>query len=250
MLEETVDLISKRKNAEQIVRSITEITEAYSKSTEFHESIRSIGNNSRYAYYGWGLIRYFLYEYEQELRKKSKTTRELLIWAKDQNKDSYEKDHKTIEHIFPQRAHDNYWKDRFKNYNVKQRNALRNSLGNLLPVSHGKNSSLSNKGFDIKKGSEINQVGYRYGCLSEIQVSMSEEWNAIEILRRGIYLLEFLERRWKLVIGDTKQKISTLGLGFVLEVEDISEEQVKTSTKAIPAKLIRAAGENKGRTPF
>src|SRR3990167_4940446 len=249
-LEETVDLISKRKTAEQVTKTLTDISDKYSNSAELIESIMSIGNKTKYAYYGWGVIRFFMYEYEQDLKKKSKTTRELLIWSQNPNLEDYDSDHKTIEHIYPQRAHDKYWQDKFKSYNLRQRNALRNSLGNLLPVSHGKNSSLSNKGFDTKKGSATNQVGYRYGCLSEIQVSMCDEWTAIEILRRGIYLLEFLERRWKLTIGDTKQKISALGLDFVLKIEKISIDQISNRTEVIPAKLIQTAGENEDRTPF
>lgn len=180
-----------------------------------------------------------MFEYEQELKRLSKTSRELLDWSYEQKPEYYSLDHKTIEHIFPQKAADPYWKEKFSKYTLKEKNSLRNSLGNLLPVSHAKNASLSNNSFDAKKGSETNPVGYRYGCLSEIQVAHSEEWNAIEILRRGIYLLDFMESRWGLKIGTPQQKAEILGLEFVLEREGLTIQEI-IKTKPTPPKPPRS----------
>ncbi|MGW7776128.1 DUF262 domain-containing protein [Pseudomonas machongensis] len=233
-LTKSIDLISEKHSADSITKSLNEICDRFIKSGEFADAIKNVGKQSRPGYYGWGQIRYFMYEYELELKRLSKTSRQLLSWAKDPSFEEYEVDYKTIEHIYPQKANDHYWKEQFANYSIKEKNTLRNSLGNLLPVSHAKNASLSNKPFPIKKGSEQSQVGYFYGCLSEIQVAMSKDWNPIAILRRGVYLLEFMERRWALRIGDTAKKVSILGLGFVLEKEGISPSTLMAEPLAIP----------------
>jgi Protein of unknown function (DUF1524) len=93
---------------------------------------------------------------------------------------------------------------------------LRNSLGNLLPLSKPKNSSLSNRPFPKKvdgKGDPV--VGYRYGCYAENEVASYAEWTPKMILRRGLTLLSFMEKRWILDFGDEKQKKLMFGLDFV-----------------------------------
>ncbi|MFK3774103.1 DUF262 domain-containing protein [Pseudomonas sp. NPDC089406] len=217
-----------------IKKRFDETVSSFCQSPEFNDSIKNVGKEGGNGYYGWRQIRYFMFEYELELKRLSKTTRQLLAWSPGEKAESYSIDHKTIEHIYPQTASDKYWKDTFSDYSIKERNVLRNSLGNLLPVSHGKNSSLSNKSFELKKGSETNQVGYRYGCLSEIQVSMSPEWSAREILRRGIILLEFMEKRWNLQLGDPLKKSELLGLTFVLAKENITIDDLLENTPKIP----------------
>lgn len=232
--EAAADLFSARLSMEDFAKKLTDHGDEFSKSKEIKEAILSIGKPAGAGYYGWKQLRYFMYEYEQELREQSKTSRQLLKWSEDEGRENFDKDHKTIEHIYPQKAEGDSWKRDFAKYTVKQRNLLKNSLGNLLPVSHGKNASLSNKGFELKKGDETNQVGYRYGCLSEIQVSVNEKWTAKEILRRGLYLLEFLEKRWRITLGSSKDKIGILGLEFVLEVEKTSLQAILSVAPPVP----------------
>lgn len=234
MTEAAGELFSAKLSIEQITKRLIDLGDEFAKSKELKDAILSIGKPAGGGYYGWRQLRYFMYEYEQELREQSKTSRQLLKWSADEGRESFDKDHKTIEHIYPQKADDLSWKNNFSHFTVKQRNILKNSLGNLLPVSHGKNASLSNKGFDLKKGDEVNQVGYRYGCLSEIQVSVNENWTAKEILRRGMYLLDFLERRWNIGLGNHKAKIAMLGLEFVLEVEKLSLPAVLSIAPPVP----------------
>ena len=162
-------------------------------------------------YYGWKSIKYFLYEYELDLQMRSSPTREKINW-KDFSREDYRSDYETVEHIYPQRARDKYWLDRFGSFTVVQKRMLRNSLGNLLALSRPRNSSLSNKAFPIKRD---DTNGFRTGSYSEIEVSRIDEWNAEQILRRGIKLLEFFEKRWKITIGDDNQKLRVLGLSFM-----------------------------------
>jgi hypothetical protein len=211
MEQDALQLLAGDRTPEEISRKLEGLADKFVASTEFHDSIRGIGKGG---YYSWSALGYFMYEYEQHLRTLSKTSRQLLNWE-TYKAENYDEDHKTIEHIYPQRALDNYWKTQFEPYSIQERNILRNSLGNLLPVSHPKNASLSNKSFALKKGSHDNQVGYKYGCLSEIQVSHEQDWGATEILRRGIYLLRFMEQRWRFSLGDDAHKADLLGLTFV-----------------------------------
>lgn len=171
-----------------------------------------------YGYYGWKNVKYFMFEYEQELLGQSRTKREKLIWDEFE-KENFEEDYRTVEHIYPQKVVDDCWKKPFSQYTVKERNVLKHSIGNLVPLSKPKNSSLQNKCFAAKKGDEINKVGYAYGCYSEIEVSQALNWNPMEILLRGLKLLEFMERRWGFVLGTKQDKIKALGLQFVAKKE-------------------------------
>ena len=169
-----------------------------------------------HGYYGWRSINYFLYEYEIHLQNQSKSNREKISWPAF-SKEDFSGDYETVEHIYPQRARDPYWKDRFSIYTTAQKRAIRNSLGNLLALSRPCNSSLGNKSFPEKLGDESKQTGYRYGSYSENEVALSDDWNIDQIVNRGVRLLNFLEKRWNLKIGDRSQKIRALGLAFTLK---------------------------------
>lgn len=210
-----VKYVSGRMPIEDLITQLTNLTAELLKETPLSEKI-SDWVKGNYGYYGWRSIRYFLFEYEQELMRSSKSSREKIDWATFSEED-YENEYETIEHIYPQRAKDKYWTDRFSSFNTTQKRLLRNSLGNLLALARPKNSSLGNKPFPEKLGSENNKVGYRYGSYSENEVALKSEWNADEILKRGLELLDFMEKRWKFSIGDTNQKTRALGLAFMLK---------------------------------
>lgn len=167
-----------------------------------------------HGYYGWRSIKYFLYEYELHLQQKVRASREKISWG-EFSRENYQDDYETIEHIYPQKARDTYWTEKFSMYNSAQKRLLRNSLGNLLPLTQPRNSSLGNKSFPEKIGDEKSLTGYRYGSYSENEVANYPDWGPEQIMERGIHLLEFLESRWKLSIGDKQQKIRALGLAFM-----------------------------------
>lgn len=176
-------------------------------------------------FYEWRGIKYFLYEYDLFLRESTKTHREKIKW------DEFiedERDHHTVEHIYPQRPRKPCWTEKFSHYNKNEKSTLRHSLGNLVPLSRPKNSSFQNKCFNDKKGDESNKVGFRYGSYSENEIAMKESWTAQDILERGVRLLEFMEKRWDLSIGDRNKKIRMLGLEFVEKKEKVSEGRSRT----------------------
>ncbi len=164
------------------------------------------------AYYGWKNLKYFLFEYECELLEASRTHREKVRWDEFARED-YAYDYETIEHVYPQKSRDDYWKERFESFTTSQRRALKNSLGNMVALSRPRNSSLSNKAFPIKRDDP--NLGYRVGSYSEIEVASFADWNADTILQRGQKMLEFLQRRWGFPIGDRETQKKALGLQYL-----------------------------------
>lgn len=167
--------------------------------------------NNGGGYYWWHGLTYFLYEYEQELVRHNGNPK--IDWALFIRS---EKDKVSIEHIYPQTADDPYWKKAFRKYSDEQKKLLTGSLGNLLPLSSSKNSSLQNDSFPRKKspvGKSHN--GYKDGSHSEIEVASFDEWNADSILQRGLKLLDFMERRWNIRFSGEKDKREMLFLDFL-----------------------------------
>ncbi len=189
----------------------SKITEFFS-SNEFSDILYDRLKDGSSGYYRWSFVKYFLFEYELFLQSKSKTNRTKIDWLTF-SKENFERDYTTVEHIYPQNARNKYWTERFSKFKPNQKRMLRNSLGNLLALSRPKNSSLSNNPFTEKRDTET--TGYRFGSYSENEVALKEEWTANEILERGLKMLDFLEDRWDLNIGDTNKKVKALGLTFL-----------------------------------
>ena len=165
---------------------------------------------NRHGFYGANFLRYFLCEYEVSLMKMSKNCAEKL------NRDIlYSEGRDSIEHIYPQNARSQYWKEIFANYTQKQRDTMRCSLGNFVAISAPKNGKLGNKSFPEKKGNKQNSVGYMYGTYAEIELCKYENWGKKEILERGIHLTNFIQKRWGIKIGKSKEDIiEFLGINF------------------------------------
>jgi len=165
-------------------------------------------------FYSWRSIKYFLFEYEQELKRKARAKRDKVTWDQFVG-ENYEDDYATVEHVYPQRPTGDSWKKQFGHFNQKEKNALRNSLGNLVALSRPKNSALGNRSFlDKKKGSE-ETTGYVGGSYSEIEVSQYDDWTPEAILERGLKMLAFMEKRWQFKLKDRAAKIKALGLSFL-----------------------------------
>lgn len=138
-------------------------------------------------WYSWKGIKYLLYEYELYLQESSKGETKLQ-WEEINND--------TIEHIYPQTPKDKCWIDSFSSLNKKEKGRKLHTLGNLVLLSHSKNSSLGNKCFDVKK--EV----FSNGSYSEIEVSKNSEWIPSSIDVRSDMLLQFLSDRWDLTLSD------------------------------------------------
>ena len=160
-------------------------------------------------FYSWSGLKYFLYEYELYLMSKAKGN--LKVQWEDVNQES-------IEHIYPQESSNDCWNNYFNNLSSKKDGLLLNSLGNFVLLSQSKNSELKNGCFEFKKRHENkkgNQVGYFNGSYSEIDITQFNEWTPNLILKRAINMLEFMEERWHVEIGDDNYKSELLLLDFI-----------------------------------
>jgi hypothetical protein len=209
----TIDMSTNQVNSDKVIKAVADEALRLLKIPyfvpEIHRMFRTDG------FYSWDGLRYFLYEYNLSLQEKSRTARPKIFWAEFSEENS---DYITVEHIYPRQARTQYWLTNFKGFSQKQRETMRNSLGNLLPLSRAKNSSLSNKPFPNKVDENNTEaVGYRYGCYAENEITKYSDWTPKDILDRGLKLLSFMEKRWGLDFGDEKTKITMLGVEFLLK---------------------------------
>ena len=220
-IELATDLSENLITADKVLTTITENNNKLYNDSENKKAIIKTFKN--YGFYKWDGIYYFLYEYDLSLYERSKTKRIKIDWTSFSSLD-----YKTVEHIYPQTARKSCWTKNYSKYSTKQRNVLRHSLGNLVPLSQPKNSSFQNKCFIDKISNDDNTVGFRFGSYSENEITKYKEWTPIQILERGILLLNFMEKRWNLQIGGVKEKIEFLNLNFILEKENIKIEEITT----------------------
>ena len=192
--------------------SFTFTDEGHFASDDFYLLLQKKFEDGR-GYYDWTGLRYFLYEYELELRSGARQTKvnweDLLKTPKDRI---------SIEHIFPQ-SETVEWKQAFKSIREEEWDAYRNSLGNLLLLSSAINSSLQNDAFAEKKKPKYNRDGsklrngYADGSHSEIEVSHCEDWGPDEIRKRGTRLIGFMEMRWDICFADDRAREKMLFIG-------------------------------------
>ena len=171
--------------------------------------LKLIDHYARGGFYNKTATPYILWEYEKDLQKQSKNGE-----SKIQKFKTIQEIYNSIEHIYPKEVTNNYWKERFKF--GRKNTKVRNSIGNLLMVSQPKNSKLANKPFPEKCRNSNNNVGYAFGCYSEMEVAQNSDWTIVEIRERGIKIINFMKRRWDIKI-DKKSYITFLGLESILE---------------------------------
>lgn len=176
----------------------------------------------RDGFYSWKGIRYFLYEYEHYLKEKGKNPTTKLMW--NEFTESLE-GYVTLEHIYPQKDTDPYWVSKFGHLDEQQRKWLTHSLGNLLPLSRSKNSSLQNDSFDLKKNND-DGIGYYNGSVSENEVNTKQDWTPKEIKERGLTLLKFMEERWEIALGDQDFKEKLLHVDSIPFPVVMAEKEV------------------------
>jgi uncharacterized protein with ParB-like and HNH nuclease domain len=154
---------------------------------DINKFVDLINDKTSEGFYSWKGLKYFLYEYELYMQDELHGQRKLQ-WE-EINKDS-------IEHVYPQTANKDCWKEAFQDISNKEKQKLLHSLGNLLLLSSKKNSTIQNSCFEQKKEYFSN------GSYSEIEVSKNINWTPKSIKERSIKLLEFLSYRWEIIIEE------------------------------------------------
>ena len=186
-------------NKREIIDKIDQLIEKHFKIQKFEELAVELFEKSYSGFYSWNYINYFLFEYDLHLKETSRGNKGRAIeWEENTDK---MKDYVSVEHIYPQDDNRECWKKVFGKYNEESRNALKNTLGNLLLLSTQRNSSFQNKCFQDKKD-DGKGGGYYVGSFSEAEINKLSEWNANNIKERGIRMLEFMEKRWHLSIDN------------------------------------------------
>lgn len=202
------DLLTGGVSIDDVIVTINRWIERYYDPEKFLAHIKEKYELDRDGFYHWEGVRYFLYEHEQWLREKGKQATNKISWELLNNS---KKDHVTLEHIFPQTPDDEYWEKRYGYLNEQGKRYLTHSLGNLLPLSRSKNAALQNDSF-TKKVNNGDGVGYYNGSVSENEVAQCPDWTPIEIRKRGLALLTFMENRWSIELGDLAFKCRLLHL--------------------------------------
>jgi len=164
-------------------------------------------------FYGWNGLRYFLFEYEEELmqrRNQPKISWKYFVKSA--------KDKVSIEHVYPQTATADCWHIGYEDLSDERKKYYNGSLGNLLPLSSSINSSLQNDCFKVKKNvkkddkGKVIRSGYSNGSYSEQEVAAEPQWGPEEIEKRGLKLLAFMELRWQINLGSDEDKKDLLHL--------------------------------------
>ena len=144
-------------------------------------------------YYNWTGIRYFLYEYETSLAETENKSVHMDWELLDRPS---AKEH-TIEHILPQTAEDDYWRERWTD---DERNRYTHDLGNLCLTTD--NSSYSNKPFNQKRG----KAGASYRCYArgdlvmERDLARYDDWSINSLLERRERMVTWAKSRWGLPV--------------------------------------------------
>jgi hypothetical protein len=155
----------------------------YCSDSEFRDSFKLNDENDWYAWYG---IKYFLYEYEEELAGGSQINRK---WGEVEALDR----ERTIEHILPQTPNDPYWTERFNSQALRK---WMHDVANLCLTYD--NSSYGNKPFPQKKGHPgLLQRCYANSPLfSERELAHLDDWNEESLKVRRQKIVDWAAKRW------------------------------------------------------
>lgn len=139
-------------------------------------------------FYRWSGIKYFLFKYEEELKKQKKCRKDYILWK--------DYDEFSVEHIYPQTPENNWndlnkeIKDKVKKIsgNEKQKRVA-NSLGNLTLLKFSENASASNGNWESKCKIYTSNENKSYDLTDIVS---KENWNINTIKTRGETMLQFL----------------------------------------------------------
>lgn len=139
-------------------------------------------------WYGWGGLRYLLYEYEEHLATQQKLPVK-MPWEEIDRRDKKD----TVEHVLPQHpAETGYWVDHFT---PEQRRKYTHDIGNLCLTYY--NPTLGNKPFPEKRGrlGQPNTYAESY-LFSERELAACDEWTEAELLARRERIQDWALWRW------------------------------------------------------
>lgn len=154
-------------------------------------------------FYNWQFGKLLAYLWEDFLRgergKPEKRPWDRFAWDE------------SIEHIFPQNPHPK-WATAISldGRNSKaMKDAVTNSIGNLLLLSRSRNSSLSNDPYRSFPGITGKKDRYEIGSYSEMQVArVCKDWTVVQIAARGIAMMRCAQRTWNFEVVSDQDKLT------------------------------------------
>lgn len=175
------NLFKGRRSPKQILNNIKNLLISYSSNSKFIETLKSPEMN----WYHFTGLKYFLYEYEEQL-SKGRGVR--MAWDFLMNSDKKN----SIEHILPQTPNKPYWKEHWTEDKIK---TYLHDIGNLTLTFD--NSVYSNKPFPEKKGSPgISSCYANSGLFMEKELASYNDWTEKELLKRQKKLVDWAKDRW------------------------------------------------------
>jgi len=180
----------------EISKTVRQMALSYSTDKSFKQGFMP-SEDEDYNFYHWPGLRYFLYEYEEDLAKGKGIK---MRWEDLEKSDPQ----KTIEHILPQKPKDKYWRQRF---DAQARRILTHSIGNLTLTFD--NSVYQNKSFPEKCGdSKSEKPCYATSSLfQERKIAKDyDDWNEKAIRRRAKEFQDWALERWRIRVDDLPTK--------------------------------------------
>ncbi|SHN43704.1 DUF262 domain-containing protein [Chitinophaga sp. CF418] len=147
-------------------------------------------------YLAWKHIRYFLYEYEEYLGGD-------LLYPR-----SSWTDLTTVYRVMPSRPVAGCWRSHIEYLNRDQQQKVCSSLGNLILMPK---IDVQGEEYCFK---DLKQI-MNGMCANADDVFDKSDWTPTRIESRGIRLLEFMEERWNIPIGDNDMKRKILFLDYL-----------------------------------
>ena len=185
------EIYNKEKTLDDLLEEMNEVLSRPTDNTNIINAFKYLFTYERGAkgFHRWWNLKYFLFEYEEFLKNKAQETNDKVTLSDFENT--------SIEHIIPQNFWDNWQSEvedvtnalEDENQIGQARKVLINTLGNLTILKNGKNSSLGNRSWELKK------ERFRTGSYNEIAISKYEKWNKSTIKERGEEMLKFLETK-------------------------------------------------------
>lgn len=185
-------------------------------------------------FYNWQFGRLVIYLWEDYLRgergKPEKKPWDRFAWDE------------SIEHIYPQNPH-HKWSDSITldGRNSKaMKDAVTNSIGNLLLLSRSRNSTLSNDPYRSFEGITGKKERYESGSYSEMQVAkFCKDWTVVQIAARGIAMMQCAQTTWNFeVINDQAKLTKWLPILFGDQAQKV-QEGAYTGGRAVDGRALQ-----------
>lgn len=199
---------NKQRDFDKVSQMLLGLIHMYSTNEKF---LRKFDLAEEFNWYSWKGIKYFLYEYEENLSQGAAVR---IPWEKLEDPKSKQN---TIEHILPQTPPPGYWLEHFTQEQLAR---YTHDIGNLSLTFD--NSSYGNKSFPDKKGSpDSDKQCYMKSCLfMERSLAQFDKWSEEEILERRDDIIEWAKNKW----GVPKPKPKIESELYTESMEDADDE--------------------------